>query len=171
MKNLIVYYSRDKENYVNGIIKTLDIGNTKIVAKKIHQTIESDIFEIHPLHDYPSNYQLCTTIAKEELQQNARPKIKNIVSHIENYDNIFLGFPNWWSTMPMCVWTFLESYDLTGKNIFPFCTHEGSGMGQSVNDIKKLCPNSKVYPGISIVGSKVSNSDQIIKKWIEEECI
>ena len=169
MKNLIVYFSHDKENYVNGEIKVLDIGNTKVVAQKIQHLINGDLFEIKPLHDYPDIYHECTKQAKKELHDNARPKVKNIVSHIEEYDNIYLGFPNWWSTMPMCVWTFLESYDLSGKNIYPFCTHEGSAMGQSEKDIKKLCPNSIIHQGLPIKGSQVNECDEIIKQWIKEK--
>lgn len=171
MKNLIAYFSHEKENYVDGEIKVLDIGNTKVVAQKIHKILGGDLFEIQPLHEYPYRYKECTELAKKELAQNARPKIKNIVSHIEAYDNIYLGFPNWWSTMPMCLWTFLESYNLSHKNIFPFCTHEGSGMGHSESDIERLCPNSKVYNGLAIKGSQVLNSDVNIRKWIEDKMI
>lgn len=168
MKDFIVYFSHDKENYVNGEIKALDIGNTKVVAKKIQQLTSGDLFEIKPLHDYPYVYRECTDLAKKELHENARPKIRNLVSYIEDYDNIYLGYPNWWGTMPMCVWTFLESYDLSGKNIYPFCTHEGSGMGESEKDIKKLCPDSYVHTGLDIRGSQVFNSDEKIEKWIKE---
>lgn len=169
MNSLIVYFSHDKENYVNGEIKVLDIGNTKVVAQKIQKIIGGDLFEIKPLHDYPYVYHDCTELAKKELNENARPKIQNIISHIEEYENIYLGYPNWWSTMPMCVWTFLDSYDLSGKNIYPFCTHEGSGMGCSEKDIEKLCPDTQVHKGIAIRGSQVLNSDENIRKWIEEK--
>lgn len=171
MANLIAYFSHEKENYVDGEIKVLDIGNTKVVAHKIQKIINGDVFEIKPLHDYPYLYHDCTELAKKELNQNVRPKVKDIVSNIEEYDNIYLGFPNWWSTMPMCIWTFLESYDFSNKNIYPFCTHEGSGMGSSESDIKKLCPNSLVHKGLTIRGSKVFNSDETIKKWIKEKLI
>lgn len=167
-KNLIVYFSHDKENYVSGTIQNLEIGNTKIVAQKIQQQLNCDIFEIKALHDYPFHYDECVKVAKQELRNNARPKIINIISHIEDYQNIYIGYPNWWGTMPMCVWTFLESYDLSNRNIFPFCTHEGSGMGRSVKDIEALCPNGLVHQGLAIKGSQVLNSDEKIKKWIEE---
>ena len=167
MKNLIAYFSHEKENYVDGEIKVLDIGNTKIIAQKIYKIINADIFEIKPLHEYPDTYHDCTALAKRELAQNARPKIKNIVSHIEEYDNIYLGFPNWWSTMPMCIWTFLESYDFSNKNIYPFCTHEGSGMGRSERDIETLCTTSQVHKGLAIRGSQVLNSDTHILQWLE----
>lgn len=167
--NLIVYFSHDKQNYVSGTIKELEIGNTKVIAQKINKMIESDLFEIKPLHDYPYDYYECTKISKQELNNNQRPKILNIVSHIEQYDNIYLGFPSWWGTMPMCVWTFLESYDLTNKNIYPFCTHEGSGFGNSINDLKKLCPNSNIKTGFVTYGSQVQHTDKQIKEWLKEE--
>lgn len=167
-KNLVVYFSHDKENYVAGKIVKLDIGNTKVVAKKIQSIIGGDTFEILPLHEYPFEYHRCTEVAKKELESNERPKILNIVSHFEDYDNIFIGYPNWWSTMPMCMWTFLESYDFKSKHIYPFCTHEGSGLGQSVADIKKLCPQSIIHDALAIRGSQVNNSDDAIKKWLEE---
>lgn len=92
-KNLIVYFSHDKENYVAGKIVKLDIGNTKVVAKKIQSIIGGDTFEILPLHEYPFEYHRCTEVAKKELENNERPKILNIVSHFEDYDNIFIGYP------------------------------------------------------------------------------
>jgi len=78
------------------------------------------------------------------LHLNARPELTNTVENMESYDVIYLGYPNWWGTMPMAVFTFLESYDFSGKTIIPFCTHEGSGIGNSERDIKKLCPKAKV---------------------------
>ncbi len=165
-KSLIVFFSREKENYVNGHIVELDVGNTKVVANKLKEITNSDLFEILPLHDYPFDYNECTRVAKDELNKNARPKIKNIVSHIEEYETIYLGYPNWWGTMPMCVMTFLESYNLDGKTIVPICTHEGSGMGQSVQDIKKLVPNSTVTSGVAIYGSRVKNCDDQLKRLL-----
>lgn len=169
MKDLIVYFSHNKENYVNGEIKVLETGNTKIVAEKIQEIIHGDLFEIKPLHDYPYHYYECTEIAKKELNNQGRPKIINTISHIEEYDNIYLGFPNWWGTMPMCVWTFLESYDFSDKNIYPFCTHEGSGMGNSERNIKKLCPRSNVHKGLEIRGSQVHKSDNRITQWLKKQ--
>ena len=103
MKTLIVYFSHNHENYVNGQIQNLKVGNTKVVALKMQKMLGADIFEIKPLHDYPYQYHECTELAKKELHENVRPKIKNIVSHIEQYDYIYLGYPSWWGTMPMCM--------------------------------------------------------------------
>lgn len=167
-KNLVVYFSHDKQNYVSGTIQDLEIGNTKVIALKLQELLSCDIFEIQPLHEYPYDYHECTQIAKKELNHHERPKTLNIVSHIEDYQNIYLGYPNWWGTMPMCVWTFLESYHLEEKNIYPFCTHEGSGLGHSIQDIKRLCPKSIVHKGFDIYGSQVNESDEKIKEWLKE---
>lgn len=169
MKSLVVYFSHNKENYFGGEIRYLDEWNTSVVAKKIQKLLECDIFEIMPLHEYPEKYDECTKVAKKELQEQARPKISNLVSHIEQYENIYLGFPNWWSTMPMCIWTFLESYDLTNKHIYPFCTHEGSGMGQSENDLKKICSKSIIHQGFAIRGSNVNNCDNLLRDWLNKK--
>ena len=168
MKFLIVYFSHCHENYVNGDIVDLEKGNTQVVAQKISQYMDADLFEIKPLHEYPVQYHQCTQVAKEELENQKRPKIKNIIPHFEQYQNIYLGFPNWWGTMPMCVWTFLESYDFTNKHIYPFCTHEGSGLGKSISDLNKICPNAIIHQGLDIFGSQVFDSDEKIFKWLKE---
>ena len=85
------------------------------------------------------------------------------------YDYIYLGYPSWWGTMPMCVWTFLENYNFSCKHIYPFCTHEGSGMGRSEKDIQKICPDSYIHTGLAIVGSQVLDSDNKIEEWLKGE--
>lgn len=168
-KNLIVYFSHRKQNYVAGRIQELEVGNTEVIAKKLQKLLDADVFKIKPLHDYPFDYHECTEIAKKELSHQSRPKILNMISHIQDYQKIYLGYPNWWGTMPMCVWTFLESYDLSEKSIYPFCTHEGSGMGNSVADLQKLCPKISIHKGLAIYGSQVLQSDEIIEQWLNEE--
>lgn len=168
MKALVVYFSHDKENYVAGDIQYLEVGNTKRVASMIAETLQADSFEIKPLHDYPEIYNECTELAKKELENNERPHLLNVVSDIKEYTDIYLGYPNWWGTMPMCVWTFLESYDFTGKTIHPFVTHEGSGLGHSVQDIQKLCPQSVIEKGLAIRGSQVSHSLETVKQWLNK---
>ena len=167
-KNLIVYFSHKKQNYVSGTIKELKVGNTEVIAKKLQKLLDADLFEMIPLHDYPFDYDECTQIAKQELIHKVRPKLLNVVPHIREYQNIYLGFPSWWGTMPMCVWTFLESYDFSEKYIYPFCTHEGSGLGKSIHDIERLCPDSFIQKGLDIYGSQVHQSDVKISEWIKE---
>jgi flavodoxin len=145
-KKLVAYFSRKGNNYVEGSIVNLPIGNTEVIAKKIQKIVESDLFQIETVKSYPEDYIETTNVAKDELKKNLRPELKKIINELDSYNIIFLGFPNWWGKMPMGIFTFLESYDFSGKNIIPFCTHEGSGMGSSESDIKNLCPKAKVLP-------------------------
>lgn len=124
-KTLIAYFSRTGEQYSVGNIKE---GNTKKLAKIIADKTDGDLFEIKVVTDnYPNDYINLTAFAKKEKQENARPEIVGKISNIEDYDTVFLGYPNWWGDMPMPVYTFLEKYDLSDKKVYRFCTHEGSG--------------------------------------------
>ena len=166
MKNIVIYFSRVGENYFDGKVKKIEKGNTEFVAEIISKIIESDIFKIEPVVEYSEDYYKCTQEAKRDLETNARPKIKSIPENIEQYDRIFLGYTNYWGTMPMCMFTLLESIDTSNKIILPFCTHEGSKMGNSERDILLLCKNSEVKKGISIYGSKVKYAQKDLIDWI-----
>ncbi|MGN0573286.1 MAG: flavodoxin [Acutalibacteraceae bacterium] len=168
-KELIAFYSRADENYVNGLIKTLQVGNTEIAAGIIKELTGADLFKIEQTEPYSRSYNECIAQAQADQRQNARPKLKNLPESIDEYDVIYLGYPNYWSTMPMAVFTFLEHFDFSGKTINPFCTHEGSGLGSSVSDIKKLCPDAKVEKGIAIHGGRVKQAKNDIAKWISED--
>lgn len=160
-KVLIAYYSRRGENYVNGSIKKLEKGNTEIVAEKIKALLpDADMFQIDTTYEYSKSYMTCIEEAKQELRQQARPEVKDAPASIAEYDTIILGYPNWWGTMPMVCYTFLESYDFTGKTIVPFCTNEGSGMGSSERFIKKLCPTANVAEGTPIHGAEAQYADR-----------
>ena len=171
MAILVAYFSRADENYVSGALKMLKTGNTKCVAEIIGKQTEADLFEISMTHPYAKGYNQCIDEAHADQRSNARPELTGYPDSIDVYDTIYLGYPNYWGTMPMAVFTFLEHFDLTGKKIRPFCTHEGSGLGSSVNDIKRLCPKANVTEGIAIHGSRIGNSDTIasINKWIKAE--
>jgi flavodoxin len=165
---LIAYFSRPGNNYVGGQIVNLPVGNTEIVAKMIQEKTGSYLFRIEPVNAYPRDYTETTEVAKEELRTKARPKLTGSVEDIASYDLIFLGYPNWWGTMPMPVYTFLEEYDLSGKTIAPFCTHEGSGLGHSVADIRKACPRSTVLDGLAIRGGGVTDAKNEVAAWLRE---
>lgn len=167
-KVLVAYFSHAGEVYMNGILKQIQVGNTNVVAKKIREMTKGDEFFIDTVKEYPGKYMDKIDVAKQELQAHARPQIKNPLLTIDTYDTIFLCYPNWWSTCPMAVFSFLESYDFTNKTIIPVCTHEGSGLGNSVSDIKKICPNSRVLEGFAILGSKVQQSETVINEWMGE---
>ncbi|EHI99086.1 hypothetical protein CDLVIII_2442 [Clostridium sp. DL-VIII] len=167
-KSLIAYFSRKGNNYARGKIVNLKIGNTKVLANKIHELTGGDMFEIKTVKSYPEDYTETTNVAKKELRENTRPEITQKVDNMDSYDVIYLGYPNWWGTMPMAVFTLLESYDFSGKTIVPYCTHEGSGMGNSERDIKKLCPNSNVLSGLAIRGSSSDKAGKDLEKWLKK---
>lgn len=165
-KTLIAFFSLKGETYVNGKIVDLPIGNTEVVAHKIADIISGDLFHIEKTGGYPPTYRGIVEVAKVEWKTNARPPVDGTVENMEQYDTIILGYPNWCNTMPKAVCTFLESYDLSGKNIVPYCTHEGSGLADSVDDLKKLCPSSNVLPGTAIHGAEAATSDEEVKRIV-----
>ena len=165
-KKLIAFYSRADENYVNGMIKTLEVGNTEVAANMIKELTDADLFQIEQAKPYEKDYNECIAQAQADQRKDARPELKHYPETLDEYDMIYLGYPNYWSTMPMAVFTFLEHFDFSGKIIKPFCTHEGSGMGCSVSDIKKMCPAAKIEKGLAIRGSSVERARNDIEKWI-----
>lgn len=167
-KVLIVYYSRKGENYWNGSIRNLTKGNTEIVAEMIRDAVAGELFEVDTVKTYASDYNACTEEAKLELRSNTRPELKKYLDSIDAYDTIFVGYPNWWGTMPMAMFTFLEHYDLSGKKIIPFCTNEGSGMGVSERDLKKLCPGATIEKGLAIHGAEAAASESKVSSWAEK---
>ena len=168
MANLIVYYSRKGENYWAGDIKVIEKGNTERVAEFVQQAVGGDLFELETVRTYDASYMTCIEEAKEELRAKARPALKACPENLDAYDTIFLGYPNWWGTCPMCVFTFLESFDLSGKRIVPFCTNEGSGMGHSERDIAKACPGATVEAGLSVTGSQAAQSQSRVAAWAKK---
>ena len=167
-KPLIVYYSRKGENYWNGSIKNLEKGNTEIVAEMIADITGGDLFEVDTVKTYAADYYECIDDAKAELREGARPELKAYMDSLDGYDTIFVGFPNWWGTMPMAMFTFLERYDLSGKRILPFCTNEGSGMGKSESDLKKICKDAKVERGLSVHGAEAADSRSKVESWVKK---
>jgi len=165
-KCLIAYFSRKGQNYVNGSIVNLPVGNTEVAAKIAQEVTGGDLFEISTVKTYPVDYTETTEVAQDEKRKNERLELTVHLDNIDEYDVIILGYPNWWGTMPMAVFTFLEKYDFAGKTILPFCTHEGSGMGQSERDIKRICPSAKVEKGLAIHGSSVKSAEGTIKSWL-----
>lgn len=165
MPKIIVYFSRAGENYLSGALKTLAVGNTQKAAEILREITGADIFKIEPITPYSDSYNECIEQAKQDNQNNARPALKALPDSLDGYDTIYLGYPNYWGTMPMCVFTFLEQFDFGGKTIKPFCTHEGSGMGTSERDIKKLCPGARVEKGLAIHGSRMNGAKAQLEKW------
>lgn len=142
-KTLVIYFSHS--------------GNTRFLAEMIHQQVEGDLVELKTVHPYPEAYDPVVDQAKREQQDNTRPPLTTKVRNMGSYSTIFIGYPNWWGTMPMALFTFLEEYDLAGKTIIPFCTDEGSRLGRSISDMKKLAPRATILEGIAIRGKSVKN--------------
>ncbi len=164
-KNLILYYSRKGENYWGGKIVDLKKGNTERVAEFIQKAVGGDLFEVDTVKTYSADYHQCTQEAQAELQAGERVEPKAYLDDLTDYDTIFVGYPNWWGTMPMVLFTFLEHYDLTGKTIIPFCTNEGSGMGFSEADLRKICKGAAIKSGFSVRGCKAEQSEAQVSAW------
>ena len=168
MSNLVIYFSRSGENYFGGNLKNIEKGNTEVIAEYIQNFCDAELFKVEALNDYPYDYMECIDIAKKEMENDERPQIKESLSDISAYDTIFIGFPNWWGTLPMPMFTQLEQLDFTGKVVKPFVTHEGSGFGSSLKDLDKLCKGAEIKKGLSIPGANVYDSENIVKSWIDE---
>lgn len=165
MKKLIAFYSRADENYFGGAYRVIPVGNTEKAAHMLAELTGADLFKIEQKVPYSANYQQCIAEAKRDLQANARPELTTLPEDLDAYDEIYLGYPNYWGTMPMAVYTFLEHYDFTGKVIHPFCTHEGSGLSNTVRDIEKAAKGAVVKPGLAIHGSDVDSAMAKLKGW------
>ena len=165
MANLILYYSRKGENYVNGSIQNIGKGNTERVAEFVQKAVDGDLFEIEPVREYSASYMTCIKEAQAEQRGNERPAVRKLPESLDGYDTIFIGYPNWWGTMPMFMFTVLDTFDWTGKKIVPFCTNEGSGLGSSERDIKASCPGATVLSGLSIHGGGAASSEKQVTAW------
>lgn len=169
MKNLIIYFSHTGENYMRDGIRNITKGNTEIVAEEIQKAVGGDLFKVERVENYPYEYYACCDEAKKENNTNARPKIKKELKSISEYDHIYIGYPIWWGTMPMPMFTALENLDFTGKYIHPFCTHEGSGLGHSESDLRKLCKGAIITQGLAIRGSDASTSSRTISAYAKSQ--
>ena len=167
-KNLIIYYSRKGENYVNGKIINLEKGNTEICAEFIQRAVGGDLFEVKTVTDYSNNYRKCTEEAQDEVNSNARPKLKKYIDSIDGYDNIFICGPCWWGTYPMAVFSLIDNLNFTGKTVLPLMTHEGSGLGNSIKDLKKVCKGAIIKPGLAVHGADAKKSSSAVSAWAKE---
>ena len=165
-KTLIAFFSRADENYFGGAMRYVKVGNTEIVVNDMNKMIDADTFKIEMKDPYSPVYMTCIDEAKKDLRAKARPELVSMPASIDEYDTVVLAYPNYWGTMPMAVFTFLENFDFSGKTILPLCTNEGSGMGSSERDIKKTCPGAEVKKGLSVTGSEAANATGRVKKWL-----
>lgn len=164
-KILVVYYSRTGENYEVGNIAK---GNTHIVADMIAEKTGADMFEIKTVNAYPADYRACTDVAKQELQDNARPAYVGSVANFDAYDTIFLGYPIWWSDLPMVVYTFLESNNFSGKTIIPFCTSAGSYMTGKESAIPEHAKGATMREGLGLKGKRCQDSPDSVRADVNQ---
>lgn len=162
-KVLVVFFSRTGENYAVGDIEK---GNTHIISEMIAEETGGKLFRIETVNPYPGEYKACVDVAQAEKESNARPEVKGDIK-VEDYDVIFLGYPNWWGDMPMAVYTFIEKHDWNGKTVVPFCTHEGSGLSGTKRKLKDTCKGATVSEGLTIKGTTAQNSHSQALKTVQ----
>lgn len=168
MAILIAFYSRAGENYFGGAYRRIAVGNTEKAAQMLADITGGTLYKIQQAEPYSEDYQTCIAQAKEDLRKKARPEVLDLPESLEGYDEIYLGYPNYWGTMPMAVYTFLERYDLAEKTIHPFCTHEGSGLSHTERDIQTAAPGAIVAKGLAIHGSAVDGARPTLEVWVKE---
>ena len=167
-KNLIIYYSRKGENYVNGSIRDLPKGNTEIVAEYIQKAVGGNLFEIETVREYSADYMTCTHQAQDELRAHARPELNRYLDSLDGYDNVFVCGPCWWGTFPMAVFTQLERLDWAGKHVMAVMTHEGSGLGSCERDLKKTCAGATFGKGLAVHGADAARSEAAVAAWAKK---
>jgi len=153
-QGLIVYFSHT--------------GNTEVIASYIHELTDLDVFRIEPVEEYPTVYREVADQAKKEIRTGYHPMLKSKIENFEQYDTIFVGSPNWWSTIAPPVATILTSYDFKGKTIIPFMTHGGGKFGRSIDDIKELCPEAVLLNGYECPGNIVFDAREDVKVWLKK---
>ena len=173
---LIAYFSVPENVDTDGIdansgasivVKNKDVlGNMQYMAMTIQEAIGGELFRVETTEEYPLEHETLVNQAKEEQNEDARPELATHIENVEQYNIIFLGYPNWWGDMPQPLYTFLEEYDFSGKTIIPFNSHGGSGFSNTIEEIKKLQPNATVKDdGLSISRNDVADSEQEITDW------
>ena len=153
-KVLIVYFSHS--------------GNTRKLAELIHEQVGGDMVELRTAVPYPREYDAVVDMAKKEQRENARPSIVTELPDLMSYRTVFIGYPNWWGIFPMPVFTLLEKYDLGERTVVPFCTHEGSRLGRSERDLRRLCPHARILKGFEVRGSRVGEAREAVARWLRD---
>lgn len=168
MAKLIAFYSRAGENYFAGQYRTVAVGNTEKVANQIAEATGGTLFKIRQKVPYAVDYETCIRQARADQQAKVRPQLVDLPESLDDYEEIFLGYPNYWGDLPMAVYTFLEAFDWTGKTIHPFCTHEGSGLSGTERKIAAVCKGARVTPGLAIRGSEVDADAGTVRVWAQK---
>lgn len=166
--NLIIYYSRKGENYVNGRIENLKKGNTEICAEFIQKAVGGDLFEVQTVNNYAEDYHTCTEEAAQEVKDDARPALAHYLDNIDAYDHVFVCGPCWWGTFPMPVFSLIERLDFKGKKVMVLMTHEGSGLGNSESDLRKMCSGATFGNGMAVHGADSAKAEKAIAAWAKK---
>ncbi len=151
-KALIVYFSWS--------------GNTESVANAIASQTGADVFRLEPVQAYSTDYNTVLDVARDEQRNNARPAFSGSIDNLAEYSVIYLGYPNWWGDLPMILYTFLDTYDLSGKTIAPFVTSGGSGFSDTLRTIRAVQPNATVLDGLSLNSSEAADPDSAVSDWL-----
>ena len=172
---LIAYFTVPETDGVDAVasasrVVTADglMGNTQFIATEIQKNLGGELFAIETEQEYPGTHDKLLDFAYNEKSDNARPKLATHIDNLDDYDYIFVGYPNWNADLPMPLYSFFEEYDFSGKTIIPFVTHGGSGFSGTINTIKKLEPDATVIEsGLSISRNNVSKAQSDIKQWTD----
>jgi flavodoxin len=143
-------------------------GNTRSLAQQIRQRTGGDVFEIKTVTAYSSNYNTVLDQAQNEKRNNARPPLATHVENMAQYDRVFIGFPNWWGDMPMAIYTFVESYNFSGKKIIPFCTHGGSGFSGTQRTLRDKLSGASLLEGLAVGSGSVRSSQSNVDNWLRK---
>ena len=177
-RSLVVYFSMPETDRADNMTQEEDnsvvvidgevLGNTQYMADVIKEQTNSDIFRIEPKTPYPMDHETLVDIAAKEQNEGARPVIKDFIENPDDYDIIYIGYPIWWSDMPMILYTFFDEYDLSGKTIVPFGTHGGSGFAGTIDTISILEPNARVIEnGLTVSRDDIENAENEIVAWVK----
>ncbi|MGN1184279.1 MAG: flavodoxin, partial [Oliverpabstia sp.] len=143
-------------------------GNTGVMAHMIAEASGGELFSIRTVEPYPDSYNDTVDAGEAEKNHGIRPELSTHIEDLEQYDTIFVGFPNWWYGMPMVMYSFFDEYDFSGKTVIPFCTSGGSAFSDAIEEIKDMEPDAIVLDGLHIGGSSVSGAESRVNDWVAE---
>ena len=164
MKSLIIYFSHTGENYMENGIENITKGNTEKLVENLQSLTGASLFKVEPVEAYPYNYQECCDVAKEELSLDKRPALKNTLDNLDDYETIYIAGPVWWGHYPVAMFSLLEKLDFKDKKVYYLTTHEGSGLGSTLEDIKRFCKGATIVSGFECRGCRVDNSLETLKR-------
>jgi len=167
--SVVVYFSHDGETLLDGKHQQVSFGNTEVVAKTIARLVDGELVKLMPKPVYPVDYQATLARAKQEMKASQFPEIMPVTHDFKADEVIYLGYPIWWGTLPAVIKTFIRQTDLKGKTVYPFCTHEGSGFGRSVQELQQLLPDSDIQKGLAVRGSRVTCAQCAVNNWLGQK--